>query len=181
MNDELISIIQAAEELGRNRQYIFKLVNRFGIEKVMQKSSGSRGQTIAYISKSALNQIKDYLATNSEASKSSPEINFESTTAGVFYLIQLEPEHDQGRFKLGFATNLEERLRSHKTAAPFSTVINTWPCKLLWEKTAIDSITQGCERIYTEVFRHNSIQEIEQRCNRFFELMPSPESSSNET
>ena len=175
MNDELISIVQVAKELGRNKQFIFKLVNRFGIGKTMQKSSLSRGQKIAYIPKSGLKAIKEYLATSDEANISSPEVGFESTTAGVFYLIQLEPDHDSGRFKLGFATNLEERLRAHKTAAPFSTVINTWPCKLLWEKTAIESITQDCEQIHTEVFRYHSISEIERRCENFFSLMPNPE------
>ncbi|WP_395341191.1 hypothetical protein PN836_018640 [Ningiella sp. W23] len=181
MSQKLISIIQVAEELGRQKQYIFKLVNRLKIEKVMQKSSGARGQTITYISIDDLERIKEHLLTSSQANSSTPEVSFESATSGVFYLIQLEPEHDKGRFKLGFATNLDERLRSHKTAAPFSTVINSWPCKLLWEKTAIDSITQGCERIYTEVFRHDSIDEIEERCERFFALMPSPEIGGGET
>jgi hypothetical protein len=91
---------------------------------------------------------------------------------GVFYLIQLEPEHDPGRFKLGFATNIEERLRSHKTAAPFSKVLKTWPCKLLWEKTAIECASQGCARLHTEVFRTESIDEVQSRCEQFFKLMP---------
>ena len=175
MDDELISVTQVAEELGRRKQFIFKLVDRFAIEKTMQKSSLSRGQKIAYILKSGLEQIKNYLAISAEVYGSSSEVVFESSTAGVFYLIQLEPEHDPGRFKLGFASNLEERLRAHKTAAPYSIVVKTWPCKLLWEKTAIDSVTQGCEQIHTEVFRHCSMTEIEHRCDRFFELMPSPE------
>lgn len=91
---------------------------------------------------------------------------------GVFYLIQLEPEHDPGRFKLGFATNIEEGLRSHKTAAPFSKVLKTWPCKLLWEKTAIECASQGCVRLHTEVFRTESIDEVQSRCEQFFKLMP---------
>ena len=91
---------------------------------------------------------------------------------GVFYLIQLEPEHDPGRYKLGFATNIEERLRTHKTAAPFSKVLKTWPCKLLWEKTAIDSVSQNCVRLHTEVFRSESIDDVQSRCEQFFKLMP---------
>ena len=175
MTEELISVVQVAEKLGRNKQYIFKLVGRLGIEKTMQKSSLSRGQKIAYIPTTGLKAIQEYLATGDEATISSPEVSFESATAGVFYLIQLEPEHDPGRFKLGFATNLEERLRAHKTAAPFSIIVKTWPCKLLWEKTAIEAVTQGCDQIYTEVFRYQSISEIEDRCEKFFSLMPSPD------
>jgi hypothetical protein len=89
----------------------------------------------------------------------------------------LEPNHDPGRFKLGFATNIDERLRSHKTAAPFSKLLKTWPCKLLWEKTAIDCVSQGCIQIYTEVFRTESIDVVLSRCYQFFKLMPEVKSN----
>jgi len=127
------------------------------------------GQRVAYITSIDYGRVKEYLSgLGSEA----PETIVDSDAAGVFYLIQLEPEHDPGRFKLGFATNIEERLLSHKTAAPFSKVQNTWPCKLLWEKTAIECVAQNCERLHTEVFRAESIEEVESRCEQFFALMP---------
>jgi hypothetical protein len=40
--------------------------------------------------------------------------------ASLFYLLQLEPEHDQGRSKVGFTTELEGRLRKHRCSAPFA-------------------------------------------------------------
>ena len=46
-----------------------------------------------------------------------------------FYLIQLEPRVDPGRFKLGFASNPDERLRARRTAAPLARVVGTWPCR----------------------------------------------------
>ena len=99
------------------------------------------------------------------------------STPGVFYLIQLEPEHDPGRFKIGFASNIDERLRSHRTVAPLCQIVKTWPCKPLWEKTAIDSVCAGYERLYTEVFRAPSLAEVESRCDRFFAVMPDPSTS----
>jgi hypothetical protein len=84
----------------------------------------------------------------------------------------LEPEFDPGRFKVGFATSVEDRLRKHKTSAPLSKLIKLWPCKLLWEKTIIDCVTDNCEQIHTEVFRCKDIKIIEERCDRIFELMP---------
>jgi hypothetical protein len=114
-------------------------------------------------------RVKEYFS----AIQNEPSETFvDSNIKGVFYLIQLEPEHDPGRFKLGFATNIEERMRSHKTAAPFSKVLKTWPCKLLWEKTAINCATQGCEQLHTEVFRSESVKEVQVRCDKFFALMP---------
>jgi len=43
---------------------------------------------------------------------------------------------------------------------------------LLWEKTAIDSVTRGCERLNTEVFRSEDLDLIKERCDKFFSLMP---------
>ncbi len=169
MSNDIVSIKDIAKILGKNRPYIFKIMTRLGIESVKQKSSGARGQKIAYITTEEYEQVKEFLADSSDNSDTSL---IQTDKGGVFYLIQLEPEHDSGRFKVGFATNIEERLRSHKTAAPYSKVLNTWSCKLLWEKTAIDCVSQGCERLHTEVFRTDSVDNVLARCETFFKLMP---------
>lgn len=169
MSDELISVIDVAAKLGERKQYIFKILRRLGIESKKQKSSEARGQSIAYITTKEYDQVKEYLVGFDKASDTSI---IQQDIGGVFYLIQLEPKHDSDRFKVGFATNIEERLRGHKTAAPFSKVLKTWSCKPLWEKTAIDCISQGCERLHTEVFRTDSIEQVLSRCDEFFKLMP---------
>jgi hypothetical protein len=95
-----------------------------------------------------------------------------SPEQGVFYLIQLEPTHDPQRFKVGFAADMTERLRAIRCAAPFATVLKSWSCRRLWEKTAIDCVTADCEQVHTEVFRTHSIQEVTDRCDKFFGMMP---------
>ncbi|MBX9917461.1 MAG: hypothetical protein K2Y07_09535 [Nitrosomonas sp.] len=169
MDSDVISVIDAAKKLGRHKAYIFKVLGRLGIDTVKEKSSTARGQKIAYITIDDYKRIKDYL---SEIESDQTSLIQQPDVRGVFYLVQLEPEHDPGRFKLGFATNIEERLRSHKTAAPFSKVLKIWPCKILWEKTAIECVSQGCTRLHTEVFRTESINEVQSRCEQFFKLMP---------
>ncbi len=169
MSVETISVIDISKNLGKHKAHIFKILGRLGIETVKEKCRTARGQKIAYITTDDYDRIKEYLAGTENDSKvpaTQPDVS------GVFYLIQLEPEHDPGRFKLGFATSIQERLRSHKTAAPFSKVLKTWPCKLLWEKTAIECASQGCVRLHTEVFRAESIGEVQSRCEQFFKLMP---------
>ena len=109
---------------------------------------------------------------DSEASEQDEADDFVSTEVGVFYVIQLEPEFDPGRFKVGFAAGMSERLRQLRCAAPFIAVARTWPCRRLWEKTAIESVAAGCERLHTEVFRTGSLEEIIGRCERFFAVMP---------
>jgi len=169
MNDEIISVIDVAKNLGRHKAYLFKILGRLGIDTVKEKNSAARGQKIAYITIDDYKRVRDYL---SDTESNSVSLTQQSDVRGVFYLIQLEPEHDPGRFKLGFATNIEERLRSHKTAAPFSKVLKIWPCKILWEKTAIECASQGCTRLHTEVFRADSVSKVQSRCEQFFELMP---------
>jgi hypothetical protein len=170
MNDEWISVKDASAELGRNKQHVFKILKKLGIESVKSKGPDSHGQKIAYISQQNYQLLQEHLETPAAA-----EIGEElsPSTHGYFYLIQLEPDHDPGRFKVGFATSVDERLRSHRTAAPLCELVKAWPCKLLWEKTAIDAVTVGCERLYTEVFRTASLQQVETRCQSFFDLMPS--------
>jgi hypothetical protein len=169
MAEELISVIDIARELGKSKQTIFKVLKRLRIEPKKLRAPEAHGQLISYISKEEAAELKNGIQISSDI-EGSETLNNEN---GVFYLIQLEPEYDPGRFKLGFATNITERLRSHKCSAPFATVIQTWPSKQLWEKTAIESIASDCEKLHTEVFRAESLSKIQERCNQFFSLMPS--------
>lgn len=177
MTESAISVIDLAAQYGMRKQTVFKVLARLGIKTVQRpgNSKTNRGQKIAYISggdaQRFVEEIQSTAAVNrSAADKDGPDTAI--AERGVFYLLQLEPAHDPGRFKVGFAASLPERLRSLKCSAPFTTVLATWPCKNLWERTAIDCVTQGCERLHTEVFRTESIEGVRQRCERFFELMP---------
>lgn len=172
MNDNLISVIDAASELGMHKQTLFKVIKRLSINTTKIKSSENRGQTISYISNNDFNLIIKHQSISQNSKKSSPITKSTQIDNGVFYLIQLEPEKDTGRFKLGFANNIDERLRTHRCSAPFAVVIKTWPCHLRWEKTAIDCVTQGCEKIHTEVFRARNIEDVKINCDQFFSIMP---------
>ncbi|HRF45643.1 MAG TPA: hypothetical protein PLD30_15640 [Candidatus Competibacteraceae bacterium] len=167
MNKEFISVIDIAREIGKSKQTVFKVLKRLAIEPKKLRAPETHGQLISYVSKEEAALIKTELQTTIEVEG----VETLANESGAFYLIQLEPEYDPGRFKLGFATNIAERLRSHRCSAPFATVIQTWPCKLLWEKTAIESITSNCEKLHTEVFRADAISDIQARCNKFFSMM----------
>lgn len=169
MKKGYIAVSEVASSLKKRKQSIFKIINRLGIEKHFEKSDSANGQKIAFISEDDFELVKEHVQSSSPASATA---SIDSASGGVFYLIQLEPEYDPSRFKLGFTSDINERLRSHRTAAPYSRVIKTWPCKLLWEKAAIESIARGCEQVHTEVFR-GEIEVILDRCKQFFALMPS--------
>jgi hypothetical protein len=174
MQKEPISVIDAAKQLGQYKQTILKIIKKLNIATIKQRHSEHRGQAISYITPEDLTRLATYFSNNKKsldevAIDHSNEIDLSDT--GVFYLIQLEPNHDPGRFKVGFATIIDERLRKHLCSAPFSTVIGTWPCRRLWEQTAIDYVTADCEKIHTEVFKTNTIESVKIKCEQFFSLM----------
>jgi hypothetical protein len=171
MNDNRISVIDAANKLGMRKQTLFRMVKRLGVNTSKERDSAHRGQAIVYISETDFNLIASQINTQSKTENGAPFASSQ-IDRGVFYLIELEPDHDPGRFKVGFASNMAERLRQHRCSAPFSVVVETWPCHVLWEKTAIDCVTQKCEKLHTEVFRAKDIADIKAKCDQFFALMP---------
>ena len=154
------------------KQTLFKIIKRHNINTIKQKSSAHRGQLISYITSKDFDLIAELQKTSATHKQDSTGAKSTQADHGVFYLIQLEPEHDPGRFKLGFASNMPERLRAHRCSAPFASIVETWPCHALWERTAIDCVTQECEKVHTEVFRSKDIESIKSKCIQFFSLMP---------
>ena len=175
MEKELISVIDAAKQLGKYKQTLFKIIRKLKINPIKQKHSEHRGQAISYITMEELNRLAEYFSKNQKSLNEatiSDSNNIDSIDTGVFYLTQLEPKIDPGRFKVGFATTMNERLRKHRCSAPFATIIGTWSCHRLWEQTAIDCVTAGCKKIHTEVFKTNAIEAVKNKCEQFFSLMP---------
>lgn len=177
MPDDPISVIDLATHHGIRKQTIFKVLRRLGIEPTKRRGANNRGQIIAYIEQDEARIVIDTLRSGSSSNEhggegSSSISDVVLADQGVFYLLSLEPESDPGRFKVGFASSLPERLRQLRCSAPFAEVVATWPCKRLWERTAIECIADGCKRIHTEVFRTTSLKTVQERCDRFFALMP---------
>lgn len=178
MSDDLISVIDLANQYGKRKQTIFKFLKRLDIEpKKLTGGSDNRGQVISYItteeSQLVINELISRKATTGheeETSGSLPDVLL--AEQGVFYLLLLEPDHDPGRFKVGFTTSFSERLRQLRCSAPLTQLVAMWPCKRLWEKTAIECVANGCERLHTEVFRTTSLESVREKCDQFFSLMP---------
>jgi hypothetical protein len=112
------------------------MLKRLGIVTFMERSDtpNHRGQAIAHISFDDLESLRQELASRgvvpADSESEGNDGEYVPVEIGVFYLIQLEPEHDSGRFKVGFAVNIAERLRAHRCAAPFAVVIKTWPARV---------------------------------------------------
>lgn len=181
MSEELISVIDVAKKIGKRKQSLFKVLTRLGISVTKQRHSAHRNQKIAYITMEEFNRVVDHVRVGQNSNEETNITNINLMNDGVFYLILLEPSGDPGRFKVGFATSMPERLRALKCSAPFVKVVNTWPCQPLWERTAIDCVSEGCEKIHTEVFRTDDIEKVRNKCDKFFALMPEINKSRKRT
>jgi hypothetical protein len=175
---ERIAIVDLADDLQVRKQRIFKILPRLGIRPTQRREQSRGNQNVATVSPTEAAEIRAEIVrfSDTSATGSSPQPGsvavYYSDDVGFFYIIQLEPEHDRGRFKVGFTMDLDGRLQKHRCAAPFAQYLNTWPCKRIWERAAIDCVTEGCERLHTEVFRAASLDELGVRAQGFFSLMP---------
>jgi hypothetical protein len=174
MDEDRIAIVDLADELQVRKQRLFKVLKRLGITATQRRDSGRRGQNVAVIN------ATDAAAIRTELGRLAPVGPQDGTTVpvflddvGFFYLIRLEPNHDPGRFKVGFTTELDGRLQKHRCSAPFAEYMKTWPCRRVWERAAIDCATDGCEKLHTEVFRTTALDKVATRADTFFSVMPS--------
>ena len=169
---ELKQVNEVARTHGWNRSSVHRTIKRLRIDVVKRRSESARGQVVNWIRGTDVPRLEE--AMRRSIKKDPSPVEDTPVGYGSFYLIALEPELDPDRFKLGYAADVDERLSRHRTAAPLAQIIKAWPCKIGWEKTAIDCIAQGCERLHTEVFRARGIQEAVSLADRFFSLMPHP-------
>jgi len=180
--NDLIAVAELADELGTHRASVFKVVKRLGIQPVKRRDAERGGQRISLVSGAEASAIREAFATGrSSGDEASDDGVVLAADEGWFYLLQLEPEHDPGRFKVGFTTDRDGRLRHHRCSAPFAQYRKQWPCRRTWERAAIDCMTNGLEQLHTEVFRGPSLDDVLNRGDRFFAVMPAVGEVTEET
>lgn len=173
---ERIAILDLADDLQVRKQRIFKILPRLGIRPTQRREASRGNQNVSTVSHSEAAAIRAEIekasAPSDDGSRLGSTAAFAADDVGFFYLLQLEPEHDLGRFKVGFTMDLDGRLQKHRCSAPFATYVRTWPCKRVWERAAIDCATKECKQLHTEVFRATSLSEVAEHAEVFFSMMP---------
>src|SRR5437867_39170 len=166
MSEERIAIVDLADELQVRKQRIFKLLGRLNIHPTQRREPERGGQNVATVSvqeaaaiRKELTKSADLAGGTLQATGGAVPVSF-SDDIGFFYLLQLEPDHDPDRFKVGFTTELDGRLQKHRCSAPFAKYVKSWPCRRVWERAAIDCVTSESEQLHTEVFRVTSVDTV---------------------
>jgi len=165
---QYISLKQLAQEFGLDRSNLRKyiLARGFSFSKMRMPDSGN--QLINVLTEEDAEQIRMLREQEGFGEPKVLDVN-----GGWFYVIQLVPELDSRRIKLGFASDPESRLKAHQTTCPTANLVGTWPCKRSWERAALDSATQSsCKLIANEVFDCDNIEALIAHCKAFFAVMP---------
>jgi len=156
MPEEFVSIKTLAERLGMDRSHARRYVLKLGFHPKKRRMPDSANQLTLTLTAAEADAVV----------KRRKEEGFLDTERavgnqhGVFYVVQLVPDLDPRRLKLGFAVDVNERISQHRTAAPTAACLRTWPCRRSWESTAIDCITRaGCRLIVNEVYEADDLKE----------------------
>lgn len=170
-DDEFISIKELANRLGMDRSHARRYVLKLGYAFHKRRTQDSGGQLTLCVSTAEADEIVSQRAGQGFMASDIVAVS----DVGVFYVIQLVPELDPKRLKLGFAESIDQRFSQHRTAAPTARVLRAWPCKRSWELTAMDSLTRlDCRLILNEVFECDNPQALVERGDAFFSLLPLP-------
>lgn len=165
---EYITLKDLATELGLDRSNTRKYVLQAGFSPLKVRTPESRGQLTLALSTADAEAVRELRQREGFISQQAVD-----NGAGQFYVIQLVPDLDVNRVKLGFAGNVAARLQAHRTSAPTAELVKAWPCKRSWERAAIDCVTQdGCTLIANEVFTCNTLEVLIERGDAFFAIMP---------
>ncbi len=172
VSDDYLSIKDLAKRLGMDRSHARRYVMKLGYSFHKRRTPDSGSQLTLCVTNAEADEIVSLRADKGFTASTVVAIS----DVGVFYVIQLVPDLDPKRLKLGFAESLEQRLSQHRTAAPTARVLRAWPCKRPWELTAIDALTrEGCRLILNEVFECDDLDTLVKRGDAFFSMLPAPD------
>lgn len=173
MATDYVTLKELAVEFGMARSNLRKYTLEVGFTPLKVRTQESRGQLTLALTPEVADSLREIRARQGFIAEK-PVIPPDSGL-GHFYIIQLIPELDPNRVKLGFTASVEKRLQQHKTAAPTASIVKAWPCKRTWEAAAMDSITRsGCQLLapQSEVYTCAGLDSLVERAEVFFSLLP---------
>jgi hypothetical protein len=171
MVNEYISIKHLANKLGMDRSHARRYILKLGFNPQKRRTADSGNQLTLTVTDIEAEAILKHRQEKGFTAEGKPV----ESEAGLFYVIQLIPELDPARIKLGFAIDLNDRLAQHRTAAPTAKLFVSWPCRRSWEKTVMDCLSSAnCKHILNEVFECNTLDQLVAKGNDLFEILPDP-------
>ena len=161
-----ITIKRLGDEIGMDRSNLRKYVNSLGINMVKIRTPDAGNQLSNAITLEEAKLVK-------KARQESGFMDVPMNRKGEFYLIVLNGDVPgiRPRVKLGFTTDLENRIQDYRTTNPHCYYVGRWECEKAWEQAAIYAVTNydGCNHVGGEVYDCFMVEILLKRCDRFFE------------
>ena len=100
MSEDLISVIDVANQLGKHKGTIFKVLKRLGIESQKTRSATNGGPLISYITNDDFRRVNEELRSHGASNNLAQDIDGAASDVtlaeqGVFYLL-LHRQHSLG-------------------------------------------------------------------------------------
>ena len=177
--DRYTSFIEIAKRLNvvtdTIRRSVKKYKDQLNLQPKKMRTADSKGALVDCLSFEDAEILIDFYERRGENSEIFEENSFQRY--GVFYMIQLIPEFDSNRIKIGFTENINKRLIELQISSPTAKLIRTWPCKRSWDYAAMDSITRkDCKLVMNEVYEGN-VEGFIERGDDFFSMMPNEDNN----
>lgn len=173
-NVGFVTLKSLADEWGIDKTVAIRWCKSRGIQMMKARMPGSKGQLALVLmpeeaERARTTRLQEGFLPSDADSESSMGVK------GVFYIVRLVPEMKFPiRLKLGFASGLDNRIKSFRTTNPTLQIVRSWPCKFEWEKAAIASITRvESHGAGEEVFDVVDLDSTVRRAEEFFAVMPS--------
>lgn len=171
ITSQYVTLGELAERIGLDRSNARKWVLKSGFSFFKVRDPRTGNQLVAAVTADEAETLME-LRQDQGYGATGKIINGE---VGYFYVVQLVPDLDQRRIKLGFANDANSRLQAHRTSAPTAMLLKAWPCRRAWEEAAIASVTRIESRlIASEVYECENTDSLLARGDAFFALMPKP-------
>jgi len=172
---EFVSLRRLAEMLGINPSQARKYVLKLGYSPARARTPDSRGKLTYVFTQEEAEQIIENRRQQGFIMGETRATPLLSEDVGVFYIIQLVPELNPNRLKFGFAANVQDRIAQHRTAAPTSHLLRSWPCRRTWEPALKDCLaSKGCELVLNEVYECEEISALLEYAETLFKMLPDP-------
>lgn len=162
--DDLYSFSELAIIFNMNKGNLIKLIQKMGLKTFEYRSPEHKNQIVKAINKEGFDLLNKY-RLGPDRIESDILVKKEE-----FYLIQICPDISLKRIKIGYTTDIEQRIGNYKTICPTCKLIKTWPCKRIWEKAIIDmAIVKDFVKLGDEVFDCD-IEKLIERLDLIFKM-----------